>query len=191
MKMRIIGVMGPGKGALPQECDRAFELGQQIATAGWVLLTGGRNEGVMDAANQGAKAAGGMTLGILPGSSQSGMSNSVDIAVLTGMGHARNVINILSSEVVIVCGMGLGTASEVALAIKVGRPVILVSDDDLAYRFFRQCLAKNGDEKGNRSPETRYSSLPHLHRVRTAEEAIALVHQLLENGAELEGRNRG
>ncbi|MGB3494898.1 MAG: hypothetical protein WBA57_19365 [Elainellaceae cyanobacterium] len=181
MRLTIVGVMGPGEGALPQECDRAFGLGQRIATAGWVLLTGGRNAGVMNAANRGAKAAGGLTLGLLLADSYEGMSDAVDIAILTGMGQARNAINVLSSEVVIACGMGLGTASEVALALKVGKPVILISDDDLAYRFFLQCLAKHGDSERRRSPEISPSSSPVLHRVSTVDEAIAHVHQLMHD----------
>lgn len=172
MKQQIIGVMGPGEGASQQECDRAFALGQSIATAGWVLLTGGRNEGVMDAASRGAKAAGGLTLGLLPGASREGISDSVDIAVVTGIGQARNAINVLSSQVVIACGMGLGTASEVALALKVGKPVILISDDDLAYRFFCQCLTKHGD---------RAAAPPNLYQISTVDEAIACVHHLIHS----------
>ncbi len=183
MKKRIIGVMGSGKGALPRECDRAFELGQHIARAGWVLLTGGRNEGVMDAANRGAKAAGGLTLGLLPGSSQNEVSDSVDLVVFTGMGHARNVMNVLSSEVVIACGIGLGTASEVALALKIGRPVILVGEDDLSAQFFFRCLESNGENEGGRSPETPSSLLPRLYQVRTVSEAIAQVRQLIDDDA--------
>lgn len=160
--------MGPGQGASSEACDRAFELGQEIAQAGWILLTGGRCEGIMDAANRGAKAAGGLTLGILPGASKLGVSEAVDIPVITGLGNARNAINVLSSEVVIACGMGLGTASEVALALKEGRPVILLDDNELAYHFFNQCIS--------RSSET-----GQVQHVRTVHEAIARVHQLLHS----------
>ncbi|MEM9447090.1 MAG: cytochrome [Cyanobacteria bacterium P01_E01_bin.6] len=170
----IIGVMGPGNGASPQDCQNAFVLGQKIAQAGWVLLTGGRNEGVMDAASRGAQQANGLVVGILPGSdtrfaqanSCTALSEAVDIPIITGMGHARNVINVLSSRVVIACGMGLGTASEVALALKSDIPVILLSTDQGAEAFFRQVLGK---EKGDRL----------LHRAETPEGAIALVHPYL------------
>jgi uncharacterized protein (TIGR00725 family) len=62
----IIGVMGAGENARAIDIRNAFALGSAIANEGWVVLTGGRNRGVMDAANRGAKAAGGLTVGILP-----------------------------------------------------------------------------------------------------------------------------
>lgn len=129
--------MGPGNGA--SECDRAnaYELGKLIAQQGWVLLTGGRNTGVMDAACRGAKAANGLTLGILPTASDRGLSQSVDIAIITGMGNARNNINVLSCDVVIACGMGTGTASEVALALKAKKFVVLLTNNQESQRFFK------------------------------------------------------
>src|SRR4028119_1144630 len=116
MKKIIIGVMGPGEQATATDLQNAYELGKLIAQQGWVLLTGGRNVGVMDAANTGAKAANGLTVGILPTADPSGISKAIDIPIFTDMGNARNNINVLSSDVVIACGMGAGTASEVALA---------------------------------------------------------------------------
>jgi uncharacterized protein (TIGR00725 family) len=115
----------------------AWELGSQIGRAGWVLLTGGRNQGVMDAASRGAKSAGGLTVGILPGSDRHAMSAAVDIPIVTGMGNARNAINILSGDVVVACGMGAGTVSEVALALKANKSVILLNCDDKACTFFQ------------------------------------------------------
>jgi hypothetical protein len=118
--------MGPGAGATPAEVATAFALGQQIAQQGWVLLTGGRAAGVMDAASRGAQAAGGLVIGILPGETTAQMSSSVDIPILTGVGQGRNVINVLSSQVVIACGLGAGTLSEMALALKLQKPLILM-----------------------------------------------------------------
>jgi len=115
-------------------------VGQLIAAAGWVLLTGGRNSGVMHAASQGAQQAGGLTVGILPTADRAMMSDAVDIAVLTDMGSARNNINVLSSQVVIACGMGAGTASEIALAIKAQKTVILLNNNVPSQTFF-QALA--------------------------------------------------
>jgi len=134
----IIGIMGPGDGASEDVCAIAYDLGYQIAAAGWVVLTGGRNAGVMDAACRGAKAANGLTLGILPGTDATHLSPAVDLPIFTGMGHARNAINVLSSDVVIACGMGCGTASEVALALKNGKPVILVRSNPVSEAFFQQ-----------------------------------------------------
>lgn len=133
--------MGPASDASDLNRENAYELGKRIAQAGWVLLTGGRNAGVMDAASRGAKAANGLTIGILPTADDNGMSEAVDIAIITGMGSARNNINVLSTDVVIACGMGAGTASEVALALKADKPVILLSDHVESQRFFTSLSA--------------------------------------------------
>lgn len=74
MRKIIIGVMGPGEQATATDLQNAYELGKLIAQQGWVLLTGGRNVGVMDAANQGAKSANGLTVGILPGNNTNDVS---------------------------------------------------------------------------------------------------------------------
>lgn len=136
MRKIVIGVMGPGNGATATDLERAYQLGQRIAQRGWVLLTGGRNAGVMNAASLGAKAAGGLTVGILPSRDTQSMSDAVDIAIATDMGSGRNNINVLSSDVVIACGMGAGTASEIALALKGGKPVVLLSDHPESQQFF-------------------------------------------------------
>ena len=138
MRRLIIGIMGPGEQASAEVCAIAYDLGYHIAIAGWVVLTGGRNTGVMDAACRGAKAANGITLGILPGTDDTHLSPAVDLPIFTGMGHARNAINVLSSDVVVACGMGCGTASEVALALKNGKPMILVRSDAVNEAFFKQ-----------------------------------------------------
>lgn len=138
MKKIIIGMMGPGESATSTDLENAYQLGQLIAQAGWILLTGGRNVGVMEAANQGAKAANGLTIGILPGNDTRGISESVDIAIVTDMGNARNNINILSSDVIIACGMGAGTASEIALALKADKSVILLNDSAESKVFFEK-----------------------------------------------------
>jgi hypothetical protein len=136
MRKIVIGVMGPGDNATAADLHHAYELGQGIAQEGWVLLTGGRNAGVMDAANKGAKAADGLTIGILPSNNTSAVSEAVDIAIVTDMGNARNNINVLSSDVVIACGMGTGTASEVALALKSHKKVVLLTDHPETQLFF-------------------------------------------------------
>ncbi|MBZ8180306.1 TIGR00725 family protein [Oscillatoria salina] len=136
MRKIVIGVMGPGDNATKGDRENAYQLGRLIAQADWVLLTGGRNVGVMDAANKGAKAAGGLTVGILPGNNTYGISEAVDIAIATDLGNARNNLNVLSSDVVIACGIGAGTASEIALALKAGKPAILLTEDRIVQDFF-------------------------------------------------------
>jgi uncharacterized protein (TIGR00725 family) len=122
----VIGVMGagdPSTGSLAA----ARELGRLLAERGWIVLTGGRPAGVMAAASAGAKQVpGSLTLGILPGAS-GGVGPDVDLAIFTGMGEARNAINVLTSDVVVACGVeGPGTVSEIALALKAEKPVILL-----------------------------------------------------------------
>ncbi|PPS44916.1 TIGR00725 family protein [Chroococcidiopsis sp. TS-821] len=159
----IIGVMGPGDRATERDLQNAYQLGYLIAQQGWILLTGGRNVGVMEAANQGAKAAQGLTVGILPSNNTSGVSAAVDIAIVTDMGNARNNINVLSSDVVIACGMGAGTASEIALAIKSNKPVILLNDDLNSKDFFQKLAPKN------------------IYIADSVEQAIALTQNILFN----------
>ncbi len=136
MSRTLVGVMGPGEGATDAEKRLAYELGGLIAQQGWILVTGGRRVGVMDAAGQGAKAEGGTVVGILPGTDDQATSPSVDIAILTGMNEARNNINVLSSRLLFFVGMSAGTASELALALKHRKPVILVCQREDVVRVF-------------------------------------------------------
>lgn len=142
MRKPIIGVMGPGELATETDIKNAYELGKFIAQEGWILLTGGRNVGVMDAANKGAKEAGGLTIGILPSNNSKSISDAVDIAILTDLGNARNNINVLSSDVIVACGIGLGTISEIALGLKNGKLVILLNEHQESQQFFKK-LAPN------------------------------------------------
>ncbi|MBI1951635.1 MAG: TIGR00725 family protein [Acidobacteria bacterium] len=152
MRRTIVGVMGPGGGASQKDLDNARRLGALVARQGWVVLCGGRGAGVMDAVCRGAKEAGGLTVGVLPGDDAGGASEAVDIAVVTGMGNARNAINVLSSDLVVACGMGAGTASEIALALKAGKNVIVLGDHPEAIVFFRALgkgrvtVARDSDE---------------------------------------------
>jgi len=123
MRRPVIGVMG-GAQADAGTCRLAYRLGELIAEAGCVLLNGGRPCGVMEHSARGAKSRGGLTVGILPGGSAGEASTSVDVAVATGMGDARNAINVLSSDAVIACPGGAGTLSEIALALKNGKRVV-------------------------------------------------------------------
>jgi uncharacterized protein (TIGR00725 family) len=118
----IIAVCGAGL------CDAtlaevAEAVGRAIATAGAVLVCGGLG-GVMAAACRGARAAGGVTIGILPGPDTSAANPDVQIPIATGMGEARNVIIVRTADAVIAVGGEYGTLSEIALARKAGRAVV-------------------------------------------------------------------
>lgn len=151
MSRTVIGVVGASR-ASPGQLAHARRLGRLIAAEGWVLLTGGRDAGVMAAATAGAKEVpDSLTIGVLP-EVDSVPAPGLDIPIVTGMGDARNAINVLSSRVVIACGVdGAGTASEVALAIKAGVPVVLLDPNDDAAALFGR-LGRGGIAVA-RSPE--------------------------------------
>ena len=133
----IVGVMGPGENATPDQNEMAFALGKALAQQGWIVLTGGRSFGIMEAAMKGAHEGNGLTIGILPTEHAANSSDEADIKILTGMGSGRNIITVLSSHILVVIGMAAGTASEVALAIKSNKKVILLHQDEITIRFFK------------------------------------------------------
>lgn len=104
---------------------RAEEVGGLIAEAGATLVCGGLDE-VMAAAARGAKAAGGVTVGILPGESRADANPWIDHVVVTGTGHARNLAVAASGDAVIAVGGGYGTLAEIAYARILGRPVVVL-----------------------------------------------------------------
>lgn len=117
-----IGVIGGG------ECSSegmrfAEEVGKLLAQRGAVVVTGGLG-GVMEAASHGAKSAGGLTVGILPGSSAADANPHVDVAIVTAMSVARNAIVVRSSRALIAIEGSYGTLSEIALALNIGIPVV-------------------------------------------------------------------
>ena len=143
MSKIIIGVMVPGENATPDENEIAYDLGKAIAQSGWITLTGGRSFGVMDASLKGAAEEGGITIGILPGDSDKSSSEHAQIKIITSMGSGRNYISVLSSHVIVVLGMAAGTASEVALALKSRKKVILLNQDEITIRFFKNLGSYN------------------------------------------------
>jgi uncharacterized protein (TIGR00725 family) len=137
MAKPIVGIMGPGENARPEENEMAFALGKAVAQQGWIVLTGGRSFGIMEAAMKGAHEVDGLTIGVLPTENAMNSSEDADIKIITGMGSGRNIINVLSSHILVVIGMAAGTASEVALAIKANKKVILLHQDEITIRFFK------------------------------------------------------
>ena len=117
-----IGVCGP---ALASERESAWaeEVGRLIADAGAVLVCGGLG-GVMDAAARGAESIGGVSIGILPTDDRDLSSPHLTVAVPTGMGEARNALVARTADVVIAISGEFGTLSEIALALKMGKPVV-------------------------------------------------------------------
>lgn len=117
-----IAVIGGGA-CTPDEARAAEAIGRGIAEKGAVLVTGGLG-GIMEAASKGARAAGGIVVGVLPTGSEEYANPYVDIPIVTGLGDARNVIVVGSADAVIAVGGKVGTLSELAFALKRGTPVV-------------------------------------------------------------------
>jgi uncharacterized protein (TIGR00725 family) len=116
-----VSVIGSGS----EHEARAEEVGRLLAERGCTVVTGGLGE-VMAAAARGAKSAGGTTIGILPGESRSTANEWIDHAVVTGLGHARNFAVAASGDGVIAVGGSWGTLSEIAFAMRLDRPVVIL-----------------------------------------------------------------
>ncbi len=101
----------------------AEEVGRLIGKSSALLVCGGLG-GVMEAAARGAKGAGGTTIGILPGNGTRDANAWIDIPVATGMGEARNIVIVRTAHALIAVGGEYGTLSEIAFALKAGKPVI-------------------------------------------------------------------
>ena len=117
----IIAVIG-GHDSSKEICEMAYEIGKGIAKAGHILVCGGLG-GVMEEACKGAKAGGGVTVGILPGMDNSQANRYVDIPIATAMAQGRNAIIVRSADVVVAVGGKYGTLSEIALAKDLNKPV--------------------------------------------------------------------
>ena len=117
-----VAVIGSAECSAPV-AEAAEAVGREIAERGHVLVCGGRG-GVMEAACLGARAAGGLTVGVLPGTDRSQANPYVDVAIATGLGEARNAVIVRSVDAVIAVHGEHGTLSEIGLALKMGKPVV-------------------------------------------------------------------
>jgi uncharacterized protein (TIGR00725 family) len=119
---RYVAVVGPGS-ASADELALAEAVGAGLGDGGAVVVTGGLG-GVMEAASRGARSRRALTLGILPGEDRADANGWVEVAVATGLGELRNGLVVRASDAVVAIGGGHGTLSEVAFALKLGRPVV-------------------------------------------------------------------
>ena len=154
--------MGGGEITDSTSYETARKMGSLIAKEGWVLLNGGRASGIMEASARGANENGGLTIGILPGDDSSWASEYIDIPILTGIGFARNYINVQTSEVVIALPGKTGTISEIALALNIGKKVI-------SLNFNLGALFE------------KYEKEKQLIYVKKPEEVIILIKKILNN----------
>lgn len=122
--MAYVGVVGPSQ-ASADELAAAEELGRGLARRGDVVVCGGLG-GVMAAVARGAAQAGGVVVGLLPGTDRAEADPHVTVAIPTGLGELRNALIVRSSDVVVSVGGSWGTTSEVALAVRTGVPVVAI-----------------------------------------------------------------
>ena len=133
--MAKIGIIGAGI-CSKEVYQTAETLGRLIAERGDTLICGGLG-GVMEAAAKGAKSKGGTTIGILPGLSAEDANPFIDIPIVTGLSHARNVIIVRSSDILIAVAGKYGTLSEIAIALKLGKPVIGICSWNISKDIFQ------------------------------------------------------
>ena len=136
-----IGVIGSG------QCDAsvgkiAEEVGREIARQGAILVCGGLR-GVMEACARGAKLEKGLTIGILPGNDFMEANSYIDVPIVTGLGHARNILVVRSSNALIAVEGGFGTLSEISIALKLKKPVIGLNTWDVSKEIIK---ARNAAE---------------------------------------------
>jgi uncharacterized protein (TIGR00725 family) len=120
---RPVCAVAGGSSCSREESAAARETGRLLAKAGFVVATGGLG-GVMEAASRGAREEGGLVIGILPGSDGADANPFVDVALPTGLGDGRNALVASAGDALVAVGGGLGTLSEVALALRRGTPVV-------------------------------------------------------------------
>jgi uncharacterized protein (TIGR00725 family) len=125
----VVAVCGPGEAA-PDALSVAEEVGRLLAEGGATVICGGLG-GVMEAACRGARSAGGTTIGLLPGLDRSAANPHVAVALPTGLGELRNGLIVRAADAVIAIGGEYGTLSEIALALKAGKPVIAIGSWDI------------------------------------------------------------
>ncbi len=131
-------MVGAGR-ADGRELELARELGLRLARGGAVILCGGLG-GVMEAACAGAHSGGAVTVGLLPGEDRAAANEHVDVAIATGMGELRNALLARGCDAMVAVGGEWGTLSEIALALKLGRPVVALE----SWRLERPGLRDRG-----------------------------------------------
>lgn len=152
-----IGVLGPNT-TTKEQFQLGRDIGRLIAEAGAVLFCGGLG-GMMRAAAEGAKSAGGQTIGILPGIDKSDANEFIDIPIPTDLGAYRNALLVRSCDAVIAVHGAYGTLSEIAFALRLNIPVVGINT-------WEACRGGASD--------------PGIHVAQTAEEAVALAMQLAQ-----------
>lgn len=132
---RLIAIVG-GREASPELLEQAMQLGRLIARSGFGLVCGGMG-GIMEAASQGCKEEGGLTVAILMHDDPKYANPYIDVAIPTGLGIARNLLVVRSGEVVIAIDGKYGTLSEIAYALQINKPVIGIKTWDVSQNIIK------------------------------------------------------
>ena len=123
---KLIAVIGHDKHGKKIHSDIAEEVGKEIALRHGILLCGGNDGGVLEAAAKGAKQNNGLTIGICQGSDLTNVSKFIDVPILTGMGFARNQILAFSADALISVGGGVGAFCEMAYGYAYSKPIVVI-----------------------------------------------------------------
>lgn len=166
MKTRITVIGSSGKVSSSVEAIAA-STGREVAKAGAILITGGR-DGVMEAASRGAKREGGLTVGILGDSTLENANPYLEVAITTGLGYARNYINICSSDAVISISGAGGTLSELGFAIALDKLIVLIEGTGGVTDLLAQALPIIGSSK--------------IVTAESAEDAIGIILSYIKSG---------
>ncbi|HMD58114.1 MAG TPA: TIGR00725 family protein [Solirubrobacteraceae bacterium] len=145
--MVYVGVIGAsGRSAPPPQVLAAAEqAGRALARAGAVVVCGG-GDGVMESVSRGVADGGGHCVGLLPGARRQEGNAFLSIAIATALGDARNAVIVSASDVLIAIGVGLGTLSEIALALGAGKHVVGLQTWDLLNTHEHMHAARDPEE---------------------------------------------
>lgn len=149
--MAYIGVIGASGRSQPAPAllAAAERVGLLLAQADAVLVCGGV-DGVMEAAAKGAAAGGGTCVGLLPGGDRAEGNPFLSVAIATGLGEGRNVLIVRACDAFVAIGRGLGTLSEIALALRAGKHVVGLETWDTAGEDAHMHVARDADEAAAR-----------------------------------------
>lgn len=162
----------------PQALAAAEDVGRLIAERGAVVVSGGLS-GVMEAVSRGAKRAGGLVVGVLPGFDKRDANAYVDIALTTGMGWMRNTLTVRAADAVIMISGGIGTLNELTIAYQDKPTVVLEGTGGWSDRIREIAY------EGKHLDEARRAT---LHFAASPEEAVALALQLAARTTATDGR---
>lgn len=169
------GVRRGGTAVDAATLDAAEAAGRRIAQRGAVLVTGGTT-GVMESASKGAHEAGGIVVGLLPGRDPRDANEFVDIALPTGLGRARNLLDARAASALVMIGGGVGTLNELTFAYAEGKPIVILEGSGGWADRIRPVLYERKYLDDRRTAEIRFAPTPEA----AADLAIELAHAYLD-----------